>query len=72
MKNLDKVMLGNEMINQYGYSGAYQSRNTYDNDEMSFGRQGRMTNRRSYNYSGHEEKDMERFKTMMIEALQQL
>ena len=107
IKNLDKVMLGNEMIDQYGYefpdySGARRGRDG-DSDgryNESSNRRGRVRGRsrdsydgsyessydRSYNdgrsyerdysrergYSGHEHSDIDRFKHMMQDAVNQL
>ena len=107
IKNLDKVMLGNEMIDQYGYefpdySGARRGRDG-DSDgryNESSNRRGRGRGRgrdsydgsyessydRSYNdgrsyerdysrergYSGHEHSDIDRFKHMMQDAVNQL
>lgn len=98
IKNLDKVMLGNEMIEQYGYdfpnySGARRgrdgdsdgrynegsrrgrSRDSYDSSyDTSY--DGRSYNRNEYSrergYSGHEHSDIERFKHMMQDAVNQL
>jgi hypothetical protein len=107
IKNLDKVMLGNEMIEQYGYdfpdySGARRGRDgdsdgrynegsrrgrsrdsyntSYDysgrsyNDGRSYDRS--YDNSRDYSgnrgYSGHEHTDIDRFKHMMQDAVNQL
>ena len=101
IKNLDKVMLGNEMIEQYGYdfpdySGARRgrdgdsdgrynegnrrgrSRDSYDRSYDYSGRSyddGRSYNRdysRERGYSGHEHTDIDRFKHMMQDAVNQL
>jgi len=100
IKNLDKVMLGNEMIEQYGYdfpnySGARRgrdgdsdgrynegsrrgrSRDSYDSSYDSYGRSyndGRSYERdysRERGYSGHDS-DIDRFKHMMQDAVNQL
>lgn len=107
IKNLDKVMLGNEMIEEYGYdfpsySGARRgrdgdsdgryneggrrgrSRDSYDRSydysgrsyENSYerGRDGRSRDEYSRNrdgYSGHD-KEIDRFKMMMQDAVNQL
>lgn len=104
IKNLDKVMLGNEMIEEYGYdfpsySGARRgrdgdsdgrynegsrrgrSRDSYDSSydrsyDNSYERGGR-SNDRSYEYSGTRgysghDKEIDRFKMMMQEAVNQL
>jgi hypothetical protein len=111
IKNLDKVMLGNEMIEQYGYEfpdysgarrgrdgdsdgrynessnrrgrGRGRSRDSYDgNYESSYDRSydGSYNDGRSYErdysrergYSGHEHSDIDRFKHMMQDAVNQL
>lgn len=117
IKNLDKVMLGNEMIDQYGYEfpdysgarrgrdgdsdgrynessnrrgrGRGRSRDSYDGSyESSYDRSydGSYERGRSYNdgrsyerdysrergYSGHEHSDIDRFKHMMQDAVNQL
>lgn len=116
IKNLDKVMLGNEMIEQYGYEfpdysgarrgrdgdsdgrynessnrrgrGRGRSRNSYDGSyESSYDRSydgsyndGSYNDGRSYErdysrergYSGHEHSDIDRFKHMMQDAVNQL
>lgn len=103
IKNLDKVMLGNEMIEQYGYdfpsySGARRgrdgdsdgryneggsrrgrSRDSYDSSYDSYGRRSYNDGRgyeRDYSgergYSGHEHTDIDRFKHMMQDAVNQL
>lgn len=116
IKNLDKVMLGNEMIDQYGYDfpnysgarrgrdgdsdgrynessrrgrGRGRSRDSYDGSyESSYDRSydGSYERGRSYNdgrsyerdysrergYSGHEQADIDRFKHMMQDAVNQL
>lgn len=103
IKNLDKVMLGNEMIEEYGYdfpsySGARRgrdgdsdgrynegsrrgrSRDSYDYSgrsyENSYERDGRSRDR-SYEYSGNRgysghDKEIDRFKMMMQDAVNQL
>ena len=104
IKNLDKVMLGNEMIEEYGYdfpsySGARRgrdgdsdgrynegsrrgrSRDSYDSSydrsyDNSYERGGR-SNDRSYEYSGTRgysghDKEIDRFKMMMQDAVNQL
>lgn len=103
IKNLDKVMLGNEMIEEYGYdfpsySGARRgrdgdsdgrynegsrrgrSRDNYDYSgrsyENSYERDGRSRDR-SYEYSGNHgysghDKEIDRFKMMMQDAVNQL
>lgn len=86
IKNLDKVMLGNEMIEQYGYefpdySGARRGRDgDSDGRYNESSRRGRSRDSydRSYDrsyergYSGHEHSDIERFKHMMQDAVNQL
>ncbi len=95
IKNLDKVMLGNEMIEQYGYyfpdySGARRGRDGDSDGRYNEGsRRGRNRDGydrsydysgRSYNsdysrergYSGHEHTDIDRFKHMMQDAVNQL
>ena len=101
IKNLDKVMLGNEMIEQYGYdfpdySGARRGRDGDSDGRYNEGnRRGRSRDSydrsydysersyddvRSYNrdysrergYSGHEHTDIDRFKHMMQDAVNQL
>lgn len=100
LKNLDKVMLGNEMIEQYGYdfqnySGARRgrdgdgdgrynegrrSRDSYDYSGRSYGDvrsyDRSYDNSRDYSgnrggYSGHD-KEIDRFKMMMQDAVNQL
>lgn len=82
IKNLDKVMLGNEMIEQYGYdfpnySGARRGRDgDSDGRYNESSRRGRSRDSydRSYErgYSGHEHSDIDRFKQMMQDAVNQL
>lgn len=95
IKNLDKVMLGNEMIEQYGYdfpdySGARRGRDgdsdgrynegsrrgrSRDSYDTSYDYSGRSYNRdysRERGYSGHEHTDIDRFKHMMQDAVNQL
>ena len=95
IKNLDKVMLGNEMIEQYGYdfpdySGARRGRDgdsdgrynegsrrgrSRDSYDTSYDYSGRNYNRdysRERGYSGHEHTDIDRFKHMMQDAVNQL
>jgi hypothetical protein len=92
IKNLDKVMLGNEMIEEYGYdfpsySGARRGRDGDSDGRYNEGRRGRSRDSydrdgRSYErdysrevgYSGHdhERSDIERFKHMMQDAVNQL
>lgn len=96
IKNLDKVMLGNEMIEEYGYdfpsySGARRGRDgdsdgrynegsrrgrSRDSYDSSYERGGR-SNDRSYEYSGTRgysghDKEIDRFKMMMQDAVNQL
>jgi hypothetical protein len=79
IKNLDKVMVGNEMIDQYGYdfprysneySGARRGRDG-DNDERYNEGRSRDSYNRSYErgYSGHDQHEIDRFKRMMEEAI---
>lgn len=89
IKNLDKVMLGNEMIKEYGYSFANEYSGDYSGarrgrdadsdgrynegrsrDAHSYGRDREY--RRSYDYSGHDEQSIERFKRMMKDAIHEL
>ena len=84
IKNLDKVILGNEMIEEYGYdfsdryySGARRGRDG-DGDGRYSESRGRSYADRSYdnhsyerNYSGHNE-PIDRFKHMMQDAVNQL
>ena len=105
IKNLDKVMLGNEMIEQYGYEfpdysgarrgrdgdsdgrynessnrrgrGRGRSRDSYDRSyERSYDRSYDSSYDRDYSresgYSGHEHSDIDRFKHMMQDAVNQL
>ena len=85
IKNLDKVMIGNEMIDEYGYSfysGARRGgRRGRDGDGDGRYNESRSYDRsydRSYNrsregYSGHyDDKSIERFKDMMNTALHEL
>lgn len=95
IKNLDKVMLGNEMIEQYGYdfpdySGARRGRDgdsdgrynessrrgrSRDGYDRSYDYSGRSYNSdysRERGYSGHENSDIDRFKHMMQDAVNQL
>lgn len=95
IKNLDKVMLGNEMIEQYGYdfpdySGARRGRDgdsdgrynessrrgrSRDGYDRSYDYSGRGYNSdysRERGYSGHENSDIDRFKHMMQDAVNQL
>ena len=95
IKNLDKVMLGNEMIEQYGYdfpnySGARRgrdgdsdgrynessrrgrSRDSYDTSYDYSGRSYNSDYSRERGYSGHEHSDIDRFKHMMQDAVNQL
>ena len=98
IKNLDKVMLGNETIEQYGYdfpdySGARRGRDgdsdgrynegsnrrgrSRDNYDTSYDYSGRGYERdrdysRDRGYSGHEHTDIDRFKHMMQDAVNQL
>lgn len=85
IKNLDKVMLGNEMIEEYGYSfarrgrdgdgdGRYnESRRSYERSYDSYERGGRSRDGRSYNYSGHyDDHSIEKFKHMMQDAIHEL
>lgn len=95
IKNLDKVMLGNEMIEQYGYdfpdySGARRgrdgdsdgrynegsrrgrSRDSYDTSCDYSGRNYDRDYSRERGYSGHEHTDIDRFKHMMQDAVNQL
>ena len=84
IKNLDKVMLADEMIEEYGYdfpnySGARRGRDGDGDGRYNEGsRRGRSRDSydRSYDYSrgysGHEHSDIERFKHMMQDAVNQL
>lgn len=88
IKNLDKVMLGNEMIDEYGYdfpnySGARRGRDGDSdgryNESNKRGRS-RDSYESSYNrdysrergYSGHDSADIDRFKHMMQDVVNQL
>ena len=79
IKNLDKVMLGNEMIEEYGYSFGYsEARRGHDGDNDGRYNEGRSRDNRSYNYrsegySGHyDDRSIEKFKHMMQDAIHEL
>lgn len=82
IKNLDKVMLGNEMIEEYGYdfpsySGARRGRDGDSDGRYNEGSRRGRSRDRSYEYSGNRgysghDKEIDRFKMMMQDAVNQL